>query len=379
MWKQSRLSRQPDRQGRQRVQHRRDRGLRARRGALRDLPDWADQGGYEALRAQAIAARSFALVSQVERGDDFVDTQSTQVYGGYSKEDPRTDQAVASTAGLVMSRGGKVYETEFGASRADDPQVSDVPATRPGVVVADPVAATTVPSAGGMVTAVPQATAPQVNLTNPVPTAPNAAQVAPQAGGSGGGMVAQVPVMTQQPAMTPQEAATTAGAAVAQAYQGAGGEGGKLGKATGTPVMLPGGAAYLQPYDNGTIFWTPAAGAQVVPSGVAAPATLMNWAATFVAGGKPQLPNLPLLNLIPGWGSLLGLPNSGEPDNGTTPALGAPSKPAPPSGAAAPHGAPTPGAASGTPAAGAAAASAIATPTAVVAKPAAPVATTAPR
>ncbi|ADG80342.1 Stage II sporulation D domain protein OS=Tsukamurella paurometabola (strain ATCC 8368 / DSM/ CCUG 35730 / CIP 100753 / JCM 10117 / KCTC 9821 / NBRC 16120/ NCIMB 702349 / NCTC 13040) OX=521096 GN=Tpau_3764 PE=4 SV=1 [Tsukamurella paurometabola] len=84
-------------------------------------PGWADQGGSAALQAQAIAARSYALVRGAERGDTFDDTQASQVYGGLDREDPRTDAAVASTTGLVMAKEGRVYETEYGASRIDDP------------------------------------------------------------------------------------------------------------------------------------------------------------------------------------------------------------------------------------------------------------------
>ncbi|WP_081585966.1 SpoIID/LytB domain-containing protein [Tsukamurella sp. 1534] len=84
-------------------------------------PGWADQGGTAALQAQAIAARSYALVRGAERGEEFDDTQASQVYGGVDREDPRTDAIVASTPGLVMAQNGKVFETEYGASRADDP------------------------------------------------------------------------------------------------------------------------------------------------------------------------------------------------------------------------------------------------------------------
>ncbi|WP_343953674.1 SpoIID/LytB domain-containing protein, partial [Tsukamurella spumae] len=78
--------------------------------------EWADQGGYEALRAQAIAARSYALAEGAKRGDAYNDTQDSQVYGGASKEDPRTDKAVASTAGLVMAKNGYAVSTEFSSS-----------------------------------------------------------------------------------------------------------------------------------------------------------------------------------------------------------------------------------------------------------------------
>lgn len=90
-------------------------------------PGWADQGGVAALQAQAIAARSYVLVRGAERGDAFDDTQGSQVYGGVDKEDPRTDTIVASTQGLVMAQNGRVYETEYGASRIDDPAVAPAP------------------------------------------------------------------------------------------------------------------------------------------------------------------------------------------------------------------------------------------------------------
>ncbi|MGV7636574.1 hypothetical protein PJI23_29615, partial [Mycobacterium kansasii] len=46
------------------------------------------------------------------------DTQDSQVYGGAGKEDPRTDKAVASTAGLVMAKNGYAVSTEFDPERA---------------------------------------------------------------------------------------------------------------------------------------------------------------------------------------------------------------------------------------------------------------------
>lgn len=93
---------------------------------VENSPGWFDQGGVAALQAQAIAARSYALVRGGTRGEQFDDTQGSQVYGGVDKEDPRTDAAVSSTAGLVMSQNGRVYETEYGASRADDPVAAPV-------------------------------------------------------------------------------------------------------------------------------------------------------------------------------------------------------------------------------------------------------------
>ena len=78
--------------------------------------EWADSGGAEALRAQAVAARSYAATEHRSSYADTCDTQDCQVYGGAGKEDPRTTEAVRSTAGAVLSRDGKIVATEFSSS-----------------------------------------------------------------------------------------------------------------------------------------------------------------------------------------------------------------------------------------------------------------------
>jgi stage II sporulation protein D len=67
----------------------------------------------EALKAQAVAARSYAL-SHLQRGafDLFADVRS-QVYGGVQAEQPETNAAVAATAGQVLSYDGEVAQTFF--------------------------------------------------------------------------------------------------------------------------------------------------------------------------------------------------------------------------------------------------------------------------
>ncbi|WP_019201329.1 SpoIID/LytB domain-containing protein, partial [Tsukamurella sp. 1534] len=92
--------------------------------------EWADQGGAEALRAQSIAARSYALAESAKRGDRYNDTQDSQVYGGSAKEDPRTDRAVASTAGLVMAKQGYAVSTEFSSSTGGYTAGGDFPAVK---------------------------------------------------------------------------------------------------------------------------------------------------------------------------------------------------------------------------------------------------------
>lgn len=71
----------------------------------------------EALGAQAVAARSYALAASVSGGpfDVFSDTRS-QMYGGLSAETPNTDAAVAATANKVLTYDGRVATTFFFSS-----------------------------------------------------------------------------------------------------------------------------------------------------------------------------------------------------------------------------------------------------------------------
>ena len=67
----------------------------------------------EALKAQAVAARSYAL-SHLQTGafDLFPDVRS-QVYGGVRAEQPETNAAVEATAGQVLTYAGAVAQTFF--------------------------------------------------------------------------------------------------------------------------------------------------------------------------------------------------------------------------------------------------------------------------
>ena len=71
---------------------------------------WPD----EALKAQAVAARSYALATDAGGPvfDQYPDTRS-QVYRGLGAEQPRTNAAVRATAGEVVRFGGKVATTFF--------------------------------------------------------------------------------------------------------------------------------------------------------------------------------------------------------------------------------------------------------------------------
>ncbi len=89
-------------------------------------PGWADKG-LEAVKAQAVAARSYAAAERRNGFSNTCDTISCQVYGGRGKitngqftsyEDPRSDRAVAETAFeiRVEKKSGAPVRTEFSAS-----------------------------------------------------------------------------------------------------------------------------------------------------------------------------------------------------------------------------------------------------------------------
>lgn len=88
---------------------------------------WADLGGgrgAEALKAQAVAARSYARSSVRPSGALTCDTTACQVYRGAGLktagwdpyEDRRTDAAITATAGQVRMLRGAVARTEFSSS-----------------------------------------------------------------------------------------------------------------------------------------------------------------------------------------------------------------------------------------------------------------------
>jgi stage II sporulation protein D len=68
----------------------------------------------EALKAQAVAARTYALTTHAGGGafDQYADTRS-QVYRGVAAETPSTDAAVTATAGQVVTFGGQPVTTYF--------------------------------------------------------------------------------------------------------------------------------------------------------------------------------------------------------------------------------------------------------------------------
>jgi stage II sporulation protein D len=71
----------------------------------------------EALKAQAVASRSYALANVTKgRAYDLFGDERSQVYGGVAAEMPSTDAAVDATKGQVVMYAGKVADTLFFSS-----------------------------------------------------------------------------------------------------------------------------------------------------------------------------------------------------------------------------------------------------------------------
>ncbi len=76
---------------------------------------------FEALKAQAIVARTYALYKKGERGGQAFDVDATvqsQVYGGLGSEDPRASEAVDATAGIVVVHEGRLALTPYHSTSA---------------------------------------------------------------------------------------------------------------------------------------------------------------------------------------------------------------------------------------------------------------------
>jgi peptidoglycan hydrolase-like amidase len=112
------------------------------RGVIpREIPaGWGDKpNGMEALKAQTVAARSYASAERRTGFSNTCDTTACQVYRGRGKfkgevfesnEDPRTDRAVVETAGEVRVEPttGTPIRTEFSASTGGHTAPGEFPA-----------------------------------------------------------------------------------------------------------------------------------------------------------------------------------------------------------------------------------------------------------
>lgn len=101
----------------------------------RELPP-VPYGEVEAQKAQAIAARTYALSNMGKRradGYDLLPTTSDQVYGGFSAEHPISNEAVDGTRGIVATYEDKlitaVFHSTSGGFTANNEDVWNAEAT----------------------------------------------------------------------------------------------------------------------------------------------------------------------------------------------------------------------------------------------------------
>lgn len=83
-----------------------------------EMPAWWPS---EALKAQAVAARSYTLHPRrrfESRGFDLVSSVTSAFYRGVTGEDPRTTAAVDATRGLVLQDGRRTLDAVFSANSA---------------------------------------------------------------------------------------------------------------------------------------------------------------------------------------------------------------------------------------------------------------------
>ncbi len=80
---------------------------------------WGDNGGYEALKAQAIAARTYALNSTNNLSGSICTTEACQVYSSTRYNSPgKWKQAVEDTRGMVIksNKTGKIFSTMYAST-----------------------------------------------------------------------------------------------------------------------------------------------------------------------------------------------------------------------------------------------------------------------
>ena len=87
---------------------------------IAEMPaSWGDNGGYEALKAQAIAARTYALNSTNNRAGTICTTEACQVYSKSRLNSPGTwKRAVEDTRGMVIksNKTGNIFSTMYAST-----------------------------------------------------------------------------------------------------------------------------------------------------------------------------------------------------------------------------------------------------------------------
>jgi peptidoglycan hydrolase CwlO-like protein len=81
-----------------------------------EVPEsWGDKGGFEALKAQAVAARSYALAVTGGGGGNICATEACQVYKPQLKSG-KWAEAVRATRGWVITKGGSPATTYYAST-----------------------------------------------------------------------------------------------------------------------------------------------------------------------------------------------------------------------------------------------------------------------
>lgn len=94
--------------------------------------EMSDTYPLEALKAQAVAARCYALSNIGKHrivGYDLCDTVHCQVYGGYDETKANSIRAVEETKGIIMTYGGRIISAYFSASNGGWTEASGNPWT----------------------------------------------------------------------------------------------------------------------------------------------------------------------------------------------------------------------------------------------------------
>ncbi|MGO4616596.1 SpoIID/LytB domain-containing protein [Nocardia sp. 2YAB30] len=248
--------------------------------------DWADNGAAEALRAQAIAARSYTLAEQRYPYAQTCDTTDCQMYPGTAKEDPRATAAVAATAGTVLLRDGRILRSEYSAA-PDGGEPADISTFDVGPAPSDLFA-----------TAAPEG---------------------------------------------PRTQAPIAESMIDAEYRRIGGANSAVGQPIGPEMILPQQSGTYRYYTNGVIIATPTLGARVVdfttllqmvpdPKGTQIPPG----PAASPAGSVPPVGGVPSTGVVPPVGAV-------PPTRSVPPAGGPPAGSVPPSVSASPSGSVTHG------------------------------------
>lgn len=173
--------------------------------------NWADRGATEALRAQAIASRSYALAEHRYPYAQTCDNTDCQAYPGTAKEDPRVAGAITATAGTVLLRDGRILRSEYSAA-PDGGQPADIYAFDVG---------------------------------------PTPAELG-------------IPVVGAGTPVDPRRQTLVAESPIEVEYRRLGGANSTVGQPLGPEMALPQNAGTYRLFTNGVIIATPTLGAQVV-------------------------------------------------------------------------------------------------------------------